>query len=102
MLLTPSEKQAAIAAAKKIFTERHWISIFEPCNCGSRVMHNNGSNYHDIIDIDIREDGELYIRYGTTSMLEAEAEWERADDGDIDFYLDQFADWLPMAGKGAV
>ena len=23
----------------------------EPCDCGSRVMHNNGGNYHEVVNV---------------------------------------------------
>ena len=30
----------------------------EPCNCGDRVMHNNGGNYHAVGYVVVAKDGE--------------------------------------------
>lgn len=91
MRLLPSEKKQRIAEAIQKFTDDGKLSIFEPCDCGNRVQHNNGGNYHD--EIYLQRDGEqVFVKYDTTCELTAPAEWEPCDDWEV--VIEQNADWL--------
>ena len=63
----------------------------EPCDCGSRISHNNGGNYHD--EIYLHRDGdEVFVKYDTTCELTPPAEWEACKDWKL--VIEQNADWL--------
>lgn len=47
MRLLPSEREEAIKNAKARFEAEGEFNIFEPCDCGSHIRHNNRGNYHD-------------------------------------------------------
>ena len=91
MHLLPSEQKERIEKAVKEFEESGSLSIFEPCNCGSHVRHNNGGNYHAEISL-LRDTGQVFVRYETTCELTPEAEWQIVDDWHT--VITQNADWL--------
>ena len=72
MKLLPSEQKERAEKAIKKFEKTGELSIFEPCNCGSHIRHNNGGNYHQLIFL--KKDGEKnYIKRDTTCELVADA-----------------------------
>jgi hypothetical protein len=50
MQLLPSQQTEDQRAALARLIEDGKVCLCEPCDCGSQVRHNNGGNYHDIID----------------------------------------------------
>jgi len=91
MRLLPSEQNQRVAEAIKEFEDSSQLSIFEPCDCGNRVQHNNGGNYHDRIYL--QRDGEqVFVKYDTTCELVAPAEWDKCNDWKA--VIEQNADWL--------
>jgi hypothetical protein len=55
MNLLPSQQSETQRKALLLFLEQGRIRLQEPCDCGSTVRHNNGGNYHAVVDI--RMDG---------------------------------------------
>ena len=91
MNLLPSEQLQRVDQAIQEFKESGHLEIFEPCDCGSRIQHNNGGNYHQ--EITINRDGKaVFIKYETTCDLVARAEWQECND--LDSVIREFADWL--------
>jgi len=91
MNLLPSEQKKRIEEAIKSFEESNSLSIFEPCNCGSQIRHNNGGNYHN--EVYLQRDGqEVFVKYDTTCELVPLAEWQIVDDWRA--VITQNADWL--------
>lgn len=91
MRLLPSEKKERIATAIQKFEQTDELSILEPCDCGGRVSHNNGGNYHDEIYLQ-KDSGQVFVKYDTTSELTAPAEWEVCEDWKA--VITENADWL--------
>jgi hypothetical protein len=91
MHLLPSEQKERIEQAIIRFNETDKLSIFEPCDCGSRIRHNNGGNYHDEIYLR-RDSGKAYVKYGTTCELVAPPEWDVCDNPET--IIREYADWL--------
>lgn len=79
MYLLPSEQKKRIIESISQFNETGELSIFEPCNCGNRVQHNNGGNYHDQIYLKM-DTGQVFIKFDTTCELVPSAEWEPCED----------------------
>lgn len=91
--LLPSEKEAAIKKAKDYFIANGKLCISEPCDCGSRIMHNNGGNYHDIVSL--RKDKDRYfIAIDSTSEFEPEADWREITFQQALEYIEKYGDWL--------
>lgn len=90
MYLLPTEREQRIKAAIKTFEETGSLFIFEPCNCGSQIRHNNGGNYHE--EIYLKADQGVYVKHETTCELTPEAEWQIVDDWRA--VITQNADWL--------
>lgn len=91
MRLLPSQQKNAIERAIKEFEKNGKLSIFEPCDCGSRVQHNNGGNYHEEIYLS-KDSGQAFVKYETTCELIDPAEWEICDDWQK--VITDHADWL--------
>lgn len=89
--LLPSEQKECIDQAIADFNETGSLSIYEPCDCGNRISHNNGGNYHDEIYLK-RDSGEIFVKYDTTCELVAPAEWQECDD--LEAVIRQNADYL--------
>ena len=51
------------------------IKLSEPCDCGDHIRHNNGGNYHQIIDLE-SESGAFYKRSYDTADFKDIPEWE--------------------------
>ena len=90
MHLLPSDQKERIDEAIKEFEETGSLGIFQPCDCGSRIRHNNGGNYHE--EIYLKADQEIFVKYETTCELTPEAEWQIVDDWRS--VIRQNADWL--------
>ena len=59
MLLLPSEQSEAQARAIRLFLDCRDVRLYEPCDCGSQIRHNNGGNYHCILGFRM-DAGEIY------------------------------------------
>ncbi len=89
--LLPSEQKERIKQAVENFNETGSLSIFEPCDCGSQVRHNNGGNYHE--EIFLRSEGDkAFVKYETSCELTAPEEWQKC--ADPESVIRQNADWL--------
>ena len=91
MNLLPSEQEKAVEEAIKKYDETGKLNIFEPCNCGSHIRHNNGGNYHDEIYL-WRDKEQHFVMYGSTCELDAPNEWEPCEDPHA--VIQENADWL--------
>ena len=89
----PSEQQQAVKEAIKKFEETSKLSIEEPCNCGSHIQHNNGGNYHIWYDIAL-DNGEYYIKEGSTCDMNPPYEWELSTKEEVYELIQNCADWL--------
>ena len=50
MKLLPTQQTDRQADALRQFLDARGVSLNEPCDCGSQVRHNNGGNYHAIVN----------------------------------------------------
>lgn len=91
MRLLPSERKEKIQDAIKRFGEEGRLVIYEPCDCGSRIRHNNGGNYHDIVRLE-RDGGQAFVKYDTTCELTPSAEWQACENPEK--IIAEFGDWL--------
>lgn len=89
--LLPSEQKERIEKAVSDFNETGFLSIYEPCNCGSHVQHNTGGNYHDEIYLK-RDSDVVFVKYETTCELVAPTKWQECVD--FEAVIRQNADWL--------
>ena len=90
----PSEQREKAIAARREFVEQGYLRIEEPCNCGNRIQHNNGGNYHQIITLK-RDSGSYFIKEDTTCELTAEPEWWPLDNiKEVFKEIEKHADWL--------
>ena len=92
MNILPSEAAARSVNALAEFNATGSYTISEPCDCGDRIRHNNGGNYHEIIDLAL-DGGQLYIRRGSTCELVATPEWEQTNETPAAIF-ERYADWL--------
>jgi len=46
---------------------------FFHCDCGSRILHSNGGNYHEVLLI-VRRNGDFMYAWGTTCELVSDPE----------------------------
>ena len=91
MRLLPSKQKEKVAAAIKKYDEIGKLNIYEPCDCGSHIRHNNGGNYHKIISLQCDE-GKHFIMEDSTCELNAPAEWEPCENPHK--IIEENADWL--------
>ena len=89
----PSKQKELIEKAKAEFKETGKLNIYEPCNCGNRIQHNNGGNYHDEIYLAIDE-GKYFRKDDTTCELTEPAEWYEITEADAMQCIEDNADWL--------
>lgn len=91
MRLLPSEKNQAVESAIAEFDKTGELAILQPCDCGSRIRHNNGGNYHDEIYLR-RDENIVFVKYETTCELVAPAEWQICENPhDV---ITSYSDWL--------
>lgn len=91
MRLLPSERKEAEEKAISRFKEEGRLVIYEPCDCGSHVRHNNGGNYHEIITLQ-KDCKQVFVKYDDTCELTPDAEWEPCDDPIS--VIREHGDWL--------
>lgn len=91
--LLPSEQNQKISDAYSKFQRDGELWIYEPCDCGSHIQHNNGGNYHDIIGLR-KDDDRYFVKYETTCTLVAEAEWEEIFSASVKKIIEDNSDWL--------
>ena len=89
----PSEQKQAIKNAIAEFKEKGQLDIYEPCNCGSHIRHNNGGNYHDEIYL-AKDDGKYFRKDDTTCELVEPAEWYEITEQEAFETIRENADWL--------
>lgn len=59
---------------------KHGFQMNEPCDCGSQVRHNNGGNYHKIVEFTM-DGGKVWRRSQTTSEYDQWGAWEEVSFG---------------------
>lgn len=91
--LLPSEQKERIAKAINAYKKNGSLSIFEPCNCGYQVLHNNGGNYHDEIYLK-RDSGKNFVKFDTSCELVPPAQWEEITETEIINIIQENSDWL--------
>jgi len=91
MHLLPSEQKIRIKDALAEFADKYSLTIYEPCNCSSRISHNNGGNYHQIIYL-AKDGDKCFAKFDTTCELVPEAKWQECDDPRV--IIEENADWL--------
>ena len=79
-------------AINKLATENR-LTIYEPCNCGSQIRHNNGGNYHQIITIEIRDNG-AFARFDDTCELTPPEPFREISYFELSQIVRDHADWL--------
>jgi len=91
----PSVQKRKTEKAKAIFLREKSLVIYEPCNCGSQIRHNNGGNYHEIIYLVI-DDGKYFIMSDSTSDFAPTPEWEelKGVEKEALSIIEEHADWL--------
>ena len=67
------------------------LTIYEPCDCGSHIRHNNGRNYHEIIDLKCDSE-QHFARFGSTCELLPPPEWESCKNPEE--VIRRHGDWL--------
>ena len=93
MRLLPSERKELVDKAIRIFLKTGELSIYEPCDCGSLIRHNNGGNYHEIIHL--KKDGQsCFIMEDLTSELEEPAQWREVSESIAIEKIQKCGDWL--------
>lgn len=78
MFFLPSEQKEIKEAILRSLEEEGRAFMYEPCNCGSHIRHNNGGNYHEIINF-VKEDNKYYVRFTSTSEFDGPGRWEKVD-----------------------
>ena len=91
MYLLPSEQKERIQEAFEEFEKNGYLVIYEPCNCGSQVIHNNGGNYHESIHLRQGRQG-VYVKYETTCELVPPEVYQKCDNPET--IIREHADWL--------
>ena len=61
---------------ERVITNKSYIRLMEPCNCGGMVLHNNGGNYHKLLAV-MNENDIWYSRNYSTCELIEKPEWEK-------------------------
>jgi hypothetical protein len=91
--LLPSEAESALEKALGLWEREGRMEIYEPCNCGSQIRHNNGGNYHKEIYLR-RDSNRVFVKYGTTCELSPSAPWEEISAIEAEAIIRDYADWL--------
>ena len=89
----PGAQKELIEDAKKEFADTGKLAIYEPCNCGSQVRHNNGGNYHDI-EFLVKDGEKCFHKSDTTCELTEPAEWFEITEEQVNSIIEKNADWL--------
>lgn len=72
-LLPSTQTSRQIEAMEKLISGE--LTLREPCDCGSQVRHNNGGNYHYIMEFRL-DSGKCWKRTTSTSDYDEWSEWE--------------------------
>ncbi len=82
------EEREQINRIERVVMDGAIIRLYEPCNCGAQVKHNNGGNYHTVIHVKNpgryinqhgASSGKWMMRVGTTCELVDFPEWQESD-----------------------
>jgi len=79
---------------KEVFDNLHkegteYVYLREKCDCGHRIRHNNGGNYHHILRFKRDESG--YYWYKDTSTCELTSrKWRRTDANEVEEKIAMF------------
>jgi len=65
------------------------VSLHEKCDCGSRIQHNDGGNYHSILRLTRDETGRYWVKYDSTCTLTRER-WEELKPEDLADTIESF------------
>lgn len=78
--LLPSEAKRLLDEAKEAWKhlQRGIFLMKEPCDCGANIRHNDGGNYHEVIEI--AKDEGVWLRIYDTCVLKPIPEWEQIGD----------------------
>ncbi len=78
MRLLPTAQTAQQKKALMQFLSEGKITLSEPCNCRGQVAHNNGGNYHEIVEFQM--DGGVCLRDDTTTSDYApQPDWQEVE-----------------------
>lgn len=89
----PSEQTEKSILAISEFLSTGYLSIFEPCDCGSNIRHNNGGNYHEEIFLK-KDSGKYFSQIGTTSEYASPQPWEELTLKEVFMVIEEHSDWL--------
>jgi len=89
----PSERAILLEKAKKEFIAKGELIISEPCDCGSRIRHNNGGNYHSTVELK-KDSNKFFERWSSTSEFDSTPEWTETTEDAILKIIEERADWL--------
>jgi len=92
MRLLPSENAKCLQAALTQFKETGEIVICEQCNCGSRIRHYHGGNYHEINTLQ-KDSGRIFVRYETT-YEDNKGYWNEISFQEAEKVITDHSDWL--------
>jgi len=65
--------------AIEMFEQGHRVQLHEQCNCGDRVRHNNGGNYHEIVTLKREGDGARLYSDSTCELVDKDNEGMRCE-----------------------
>lgn len=92
MRLLPSQQAKRATFYIEEFEKHGSVEIYEPCDCGGQIRHNNGGNYHQIIHL-VKDQGKLFMKGESTSEF-GSAEWEEINYERVVDTIRKYADWL--------
>ena len=72
-LLPSTQMDRQVDALSKLL--RGTVYLQEPCNCMGQIRHNNGGNYHSIVEFRL-DSGKCWKRTISTSDYDEWSEWE--------------------------
>jgi len=93
MRYLPSKRKQKIAEAIAAARRDGKITLYEPCNCGWQIRHNNGGNYHERCSF-VVDEGKWYKKVWSTCEFEEPAEWESSSWDEVVRFIESHADWI--------
>jgi len=88
MKYLPSEQEEKKEELLTQLEEQGEALLREPCDCGARIQHNNGGNYHELIYI--KSDSDRYfIKFDTTCTLTSSTDWKEVTLEDIKHTIEE-------------
>ena len=90
---TAAVQRAADAIERNLheFFKYKYLVLSEPCDCGDRIMHNNGGNYHDFVEF-LVIDGKYFLREGDTCEHTRPGDWEEKTEEEIRHQIKVFSE----------